>query len=53
MCRLLWKHLCPQWQCSLMVAAVSHFLELDAELVVLGSIHCIGMMEDEVDALWT
>jgi hypothetical protein len=32
---------------------VSRFLELDAELEVLGSGHRAGLVEDEVDALWT
>jgi hypothetical protein len=38
---------------STLVATVSHFLELDADLEVLGSDHFTGLTEDEVDALWS
>jgi hypothetical protein len=38
---------------SALVVAVSHFLELDADLEVLGSGHCVGLVDDEVDALWS
>jgi hypothetical protein len=36
---------------STLVATVSHFLELDADLEVLGSDHFTRLTEDEVDAL--
>jgi hypothetical protein len=36
-----------------LVATVSHFLELHADLEVLRSRHSAGMIEDEVDALWS
>jgi hypothetical protein len=39
--------------CSMLVAVVSHFLELDADLEVLGSGHSMGLTEDEVDILWS
>jgi hypothetical protein len=35
-----------------LVAAVSHFPELRAELEVLRSRHSVDLTEDEVDALW-
>jgi hypothetical protein len=38
---------------SMLVAAVSHFLELKTELEVLGSGRNVDLTEDEVDALWT
>jgi hypothetical protein len=38
---------------SALVAAVSHFMELDADLEVLGSGCNAGMTEDELDALWS
>jgi hypothetical protein len=34
-------------------AVVSHFLELEAELEVLGSGRSTDLTEDETDALWT
>jgi hypothetical protein len=36
---------------SALVAAVSHYLELDADLEVLGYGRSAGLTEDEVDAL--
>jgi hypothetical protein len=39
--------------CSAFFATMSHFLELDADLEVLGSRHNAGLMEVEVDALWS
>jgi hypothetical protein len=36
-----------------LVAAVLHFPELDADLEVLGSKHSAGLIDDEVDALWS
>jgi hypothetical protein len=36
-----------------LVAAVSHFLELEAELELLGSGRNVDLKEDQVDALWT
>jgi hypothetical protein len=36
---------------SALVAAISHFLELDVDLEVLGSGRSMGLTEDEVDAL--
>jgi hypothetical protein len=38
---------------SVLVAAVSHFLELEAELELLGSGRNVDLKEDQVDALWT
>jgi hypothetical protein len=38
---------------STLVVAVSHFLELDTDLEVLGSRHDTGLIEDEVNALWS
>jgi Trp operon repressor len=38
---------------STLVATMSHFLELDADLEVLESDHFTGLTEDEVDALWS
>jgi hypothetical protein len=38
---------------SALVVAVSHFPDLDADLEVLGSGHSAGLIEDEVDALWS
>jgi hypothetical protein len=38
---------------SALVIAVSHFLELDVELEVLGFRRNMGLIEDEVDALWS
>jgi hypothetical protein len=38
---------------SVLVATVSHFWELDADLEVLGSRRSTGLMEDEADALWS
>jgi hypothetical protein len=37
---------------SVLVAALSHFLELDAKLELLRSGHNAALMEDQVDALW-
>jgi hypothetical protein len=37
--------------CSILVAVVLHFPELDADLEVLGSRRNVGLMEDEADAL--
>jgi hypothetical protein len=37
----------------MLVFAVSHFSELDADLEVLVSERSVGMTEDEVDALWS
>jgi hypothetical protein len=39
--------------CSTLVAAVSHFTELDADLEVLRSECSVGLTEDEVGALWS
>jgi hypothetical protein len=39
--------------CSALVAVVSHFLELNADLEVIGSRCSAGLIEDEVDALWS
>jgi hypothetical protein len=36
-----------------LVAVVSHFLELEAELELLGSGRNVDLKEDQVDALWT
>jgi hypothetical protein len=36
---------------SALVATMSHFLELDADLEVLRSGHSVGLIEDEVDTL--
>jgi hypothetical protein len=38
---------------SMLVAAISHFPELDVDLKVLGSSRSVGLTEDEVDALWS
>jgi hypothetical protein len=38
---------------SALVATVSHFPELDADLEVLRSRHNVGLTEGEVDALWS
>jgi hypothetical protein len=38
---------------SALVAAMSHFLELDVDLEVLRSGHNVGLIEDEVDAFWS
>jgi hypothetical protein len=37
--------------CSVLVAAVSHFPELDADLEVLGSERNVGLTKDEVNVL--
>jgi hypothetical protein len=39
--------------CSVLVATMSHFLELDVNLEVLGSGHSAGLTKDEVDAIWS
>jgi hypothetical protein len=36
-----------------LVAALSHFLELDSELELLGSGCNADLMKDQVDAFWT
>jgi hypothetical protein len=38
---------------SMLVAALSHFLELEPELELLRSGHNVELMEDQADALWT
>jgi hypothetical protein len=38
---------------SALVPVVSHFQELDVDLEVVGSRHSVGLIEDEVDALWS
>jgi hypothetical protein len=38
---------------STLVAVVSHFLELETELEVLGSRRSVGVTEGEADVLWT
>jgi hypothetical protein len=38
---------------SALVAVVLHFLELDADLEVLGSGRSVGLTDNEVDALWS
>jgi hypothetical protein len=35
-----------------LITVVSHFLELETDLEVLGSGRSTGLTEDEVDALW-
>jgi hypothetical protein len=35
-----------------LVTTLSHFLELEAELELLGSSHNAALMKDQVDALW-
>jgi hypothetical protein len=35
-----------------LVTTLSHFLELEAELELLGSGHNVAQMEDRGDALW-
>jgi hypothetical protein len=35
-----------------LVTALLHFLELEAELELLGTGHNVALMEDQVDALW-
>jgi hypothetical protein len=36
-----------------LVAAVSHFLELETELEVLGFGHSVDLIEDKLDVVWT
>jgi hypothetical protein len=38
---------------SVLVAALSHFLKLESELVVLGSERNVDLKEDQAYALWT
>jgi hypothetical protein len=38
---------------SALVATVSHFLELDVDLEVLGSGRSVELTEDEAEALWS
>jgi hypothetical protein len=38
---------------SVLVVTVSHFLELDADLEVLGFGGSVGLIDDEVDAIWS
>jgi hypothetical protein len=38
---------------SVLVAVMSHFSELDTNLEVLGSSRSVGLIDDEIDALWS
>jgi hypothetical protein len=37
----------------MLVATLSHFLELKTELELLGSRHSVDLIEDQADALWS